>query len=966
MTFQDAGPSGIPGTAITKPSLNGQENRSTLYYMDGFINTDLRGPIYGVLPIIDLVDQFKVQSHNDKVDYGGVTGGVVNVASKSGTNQYHGDAWEFLRNDVFDARNSFTEPTSPAAYRQNEFGATLGGPILKNKLFFYGGYEGWRYRKPSQSFQYVPTAAELNGDFSASKINQNIFNPFSAHMDAQGRLVRDPFAGNMIPSNMISTPMQTLFQTYVQRPNFTPTATNSNNYLENFSTLDNANNWQVRGDYTIGNNDTAFFRWSQMRIHHLEAVPGANELRPSDYVANNMGGGWNHIFSPTLVLDVRAGGLSKPVTFNQAAANAGISPLTQAGFNGLNTWGGMFVDLASPWLTSDLGNRGDSIRDNPDWSINANLNWIKGNHNIQAGFQYIYVARDQINTFQQFVFSNQQTADTLNQGTTGASLASALLGLPTTFTGQLPAYGEVHFAAPAWALYVQDQWKVRPKLTLNYGIRLDALLHIHNIDTNRLSNALDIPNGKWIIGGTSLPPACNQSNQNPCLPGDGLSSVPYSDHIVSAGQQYFMPQSIYDNWGPRIGAAYQLTSNTVLRGGYGLYWDALPARSQYSQNDIEGASWPWTTGFSGSANAVGQPVQLITDLVGNFPNPVPAASPWATVSGSTYVDSPNLKDGYSQQWNFGVEHQFSNNWMVSASYVGSKNGRLAYTGYANAAPTPSPNGTPASTIDALRAMPFMPAIAHYTESIGSSHYNAFHAKVEKRFSNGFQTLLSYTWSRSIDNTSGYFGVEDGSGQRGVQNFFDPSSNQAASGFDIPQYLTWFTVYQLPAGPGKRWFTSGPASYALGGWRLSSIFSIRSGQPFNLGVNGDVANIGGTGPALSSYARPNVIGDPVPSNQTAGMWYNPAAFVAPAGTFGNFGRNYLRSSSVWDADVSLIKDTPLGDWEGKSVEFRFETFNLFNHVNLGVPGTTIGQSSAGQITSQVVAPRQLQLALKFIF
>jgi len=963
VTFQDAGPSGIPNTAITKPSLHGQQNRSTLYFMDGFINTDLRGPIYGILPIIDLIEEFKIQSHNDKAENGGVTGGVVNVVSKSGTNDFHGTAWEFLRNDFLDARNSFTDAKAPAPFRQNEFGAAFGGPIFKNKTFFYGGYEGWRYRKPGQSLNLVPTAEELNGDFSRSKINQNIFNPFSTTRNASGNYVRDPFTDNRIPASLISPTMQGFLQTYLQAPNFAGDP--FYNYIDNFSTRDDSNNWQVKIDHQLRDADSIFFRWSQMRVSHVDAAPGVKATRPSDYTGDNLGGGWIHVFRPNLILDVRAGGLSKPFVFNQARALDGIEPMKKLGISDADHWGGMFVNLAAPWSTTDIGNRGDSKRRNPDWSATGNLNWIKGNHNLRTGYQYIRVARDQINLFQQFVFTNQQTANPLAQGNTGASLASALVGLPSTYTGQLPDYGQVHFGLATWSAYVQDEWKVRPRLTINYGLRLDALTQPKNIDTDRLSNAIDIANQKWIIGATAMPPVCGSTPQNPCLPA-ALSNIASGDRIVLAGQKHFMPKAVYDNWGPRVGLAYQLDSKTVLRAGYGLYWDALPARSQYTQNDIEAASWPWTVGFSGSANAIGASPQLLTQIEGSFPTPVPAATPWATISNSSWADDPNYKDGYSQQWNFELQRQMTPNWMLSAAYVGSKNGRLAYTGYANGAPQASPNGTSNAVIDSLRPMPFMPAIVHYTRSIGSGNYNSLQMRAQRRFANGVQTLVSYTWSKSIDNSSGYFGVEDGAGQRGVQNFFDPDSNRSVSGYDIPHFLSWFTLYELPMGKGKRWVASGPAVWVLGGWRLNSILSVRSGQAFTPAVNGDTANIGGTGPQLSNYARPNLVGNPIPAQQTANLWFNPAAFAIPAGSFGSAGRNILRASGVWNVDFSVIKKTPLGKWEGKDVEIRLEAFNLFNHVNLGVPGTTVGQSNFGRVTSQVIAPRQLQLALKFNF
>jgi len=407
-----------------------------------------------------------------------------------------------------------------------------------------------------------------------------------------------------------------------------------------------------------------------------------------------------------------------------------------------------------------------------------------------------------------------------------------------------------------------------------------------------------------------------------------------------------MPRPVYDNIGPRVGAAWQVNGNTVLRTGYGLFWDALPARSQYTQNDIESASWPWTTAFSGTANVLGQPLQSMSALVGGFPTPIAAASPWSAPGGN--AEDPNYKDGYSNQWNVELQRELGAKMMVSVAYVGSRNGRLAYTGKANAAPTPSPNGTPQSVIDSKRAVPFMIANINYAESIGTSRYNALQTKFERRLSNGLQTLVSYTWSKSIDNTSGYFGVEDGAGSRSsVQNFFDPASNEGPSGFDIPHFFSWYTVWDLPIGTGKGWLNRGPAAWILGNWSLNSIVQARSGQPFNVGVNGDVANIGGTGPAIN-YARPNLVGNPIPANQTPTMWFDPAAFAIPSGAFGNFPRNGLRSAAVRNVDLSLFKNVPVS--RNRVLQLRLEAFNVFNIQNLGVPsGTTFGVAGAGLVT-----------------
>jgi hypothetical protein len=972
--FQDAGITGIPNTAFFKVSLHGQQNRSVLYYMDGIINTDFRGSIYGVLPIIDTVSEFKVESHDAKTESGGAVGGVVDLVTKSGTNSFHGAAWEFLRNNAFDARNPFTGP--PASYHQNEFGTAGGGPIVKNKTFFYVGYEGWRYNKPTLSLALVPTAAELNGDFSKSFYTNTIYNPYST--TCTGTVcTRQPFQGNQITQSLISLPMQAYLKSYLQAPN--TTAFVGQNYIETRPQIDSSSSWQIRLDHRFSDRQNAFARLSQMWVHDLAPVTGTIEETPSDYHAFNFGGGWNYVFRPNLIADIRGGAVLKPYVFNQASSSTGFAPATSAGFKNVEQYGGMVVNMATPYFTSDIGQRGNSDRGNPGVNWDASIIWIKGRHNIKAGMQFIYVNRLQNNLFQQYTFADSQTSN-IGAAKTGNSLASALLGLPNGYTGQLPQYAQVYFRYNVWAGYIQDEWKLRPNLTVTAGIRYDYLGKIVPLNA-RLSNSLDLFGQKWLIGASSVG-ACATPFADPCIPG-GLSSVPFSDHIVLTGEKSAGPPAIGDNVAPRVGLAWQFMKDTVLRAGYGLFFDTVSARSQYAQNTVEGPTWPWTTGIgTQSANIqVGgiwpgtptNPLTSITNLEGSFPNPVVAASPW-TSAGGGFTNDPGYQNPRSQQWNVEIQRQFGKTMMFSAAYVGSHNSRLDYTGKANAASAASPQGTPIATITALQKIPFMVSNWSYSQSIGWSNYNALETRFQKRFTAGLTTLVSYTWSKSLDSSSGYFNVENGDGGGSVvQNYYTPHLNYGLSGYNIPQLLVWSTVYELPFGRGKQWLRSGPLSYIAGNWQTDFVFLARSGKPYNLVVNGDVANITGNGSTLSGYARPNIVGNPnspctingatVPTG-TEACFFNPTAFAPPSFSFGNSGRDILRDEPFYNMDFSLIKNIPLG--EARALQLRFEGFNVFNFQILGTPGTTIGLATAGVVSSITSTPRQLQMAAKFTF
>jgi hypothetical protein len=422
--------------------------------------------------------------------------------------------------------------------------------------------------------------------------------------------------------------------------------------------------------------------------------------------------------------------------------------------------------------------------------------------------------------------------------------------------------------------------------------------------------------------------------------------------------------------------------NTVLRAGYGLYYDTISARSQYLQNTVEGPAWPWTTGI-GTQNAnqavngvqpgaAGNPLQLITNIEGSFPNPFVAPTPWSSAGGG-YVNDPNFRNARSQQWNVAVQHQLSSGTMVEAAFVGSHTARLDYTGWANAARQASPNGTASSVVDSLRLMPFAAANWHYSQSIGRANYEGLEVKFQKRWTNGLQTLVSYTWSKTLDTSSGWFAAENGSGGGSVvQNYFTPNLNYGPSAYNIPQLLVWSLVYDLPFGRGKQHLSHGPASWVLGNWQADYGFFVRSGQPFNLNTNGDVANI--SGGLVTGYSRPNLVGDPnsactingvtVPAG-TYKCFYNPAAFASPVGAFGTLGKDILHGEHFVNLDFSLVKNIPIR--ESKAIQIRFEGFNVLNFQVMANPaGTTIGNANAGQVTGIASTPRQLQFGAKILF
>jgi hypothetical protein len=978
----DGGMTGIPGSGLFKPSLHGQQNRSSEFYLDGIINTDFRISNYGALPIIDTVEEFKVQSHNEKTEYGGVLGGVVNLVSKSGTNEFHGSAWEFVRNNAFDARNPFTDLAgAPPPYRQNEFGAAVQGPIFRNKTFFSAGWESWRYTKPSSSLQLVPTSAELAGDFSHSSYPNPIYDPTST-VCTGSTCTRTPFPGNVISSGLMASPaskaMAAFLKGYLQQPNLTGDP--AHNYIENRPQTDRMDGYTVKIDHNLRDQDRMFGRLTQQWVSDTQWQNGTVSSNHNTYRTTNFGGGWDHIFSPTLILDVRAGAMLKPFVFNQADAPNGSQPAAAAGFRNVDQYDGLFVVLGGPYIGSNIGNRGLSYRGNPVANTDASITWIRGNHSIKAGFQYLYQNRLQNNLFQQFNFNDNLTSSDMKGGKTGNSLASALLGIPYQYTGELPQYAEIFFRVTVWSGYLQDEWRVKPNLTVNWGLRYDYIPKIAPLN-NRLSNAVDLFHQKYLLGASSIP-NCGTPFQDPCIPG-GLSAISHSDAFVLTGEASAGPAAIADNFGPRVGVAWGFARNTVLRGGYGLLYDTISARSQYTQNTLEGASWPWTTGIgTRTANdlsgniypgAAGNPLSYITDIEGSFPDPSVPSDAWGSLSGR-YLNDPNFKNARSHQWNVDVERQIGNSMMLSAAYVGSHNSRLDYTGYANAAAQSSAKSVAPTTVDTYRAIPWATANLRYSQSIGWSNYNALEFKLQKRFAQGLSTLLAYTWSRSLDTSSGWFAAENGSGGGSVvQNYFAPNSNYGPSGYDIPQLLVWSTSYQVPFGHGRRFLSHGLAANLLGGWDTNFVFMARSGQPYTIVATGDIANISGSKGSTGNYGRPDLTGDPqaacTVSGQTwaAGTYkcqFNPAAFSIPSGAYGGLGKMTFHNENFYNLDFSVNKNFSLG--EKRSLQLRFEAFNILNFQILGTPNTTLGQSNTGQVSGVNSTPRQLQIAAKIAF
>lgn len=934
---------------VSFPSINGQENRSNLFLMDGVFNMQTSFSGYAVEPIIDAIQEFQVQSHNDQSQFGGVLGGIINVVTKSGTSHYHGDAWDFLRNDALDAKNPLLGTKTPL--KQNVYGVTIGGPVIvpfyngRKHLFFFGAYEGTDSHSAAEGLYDVPTAAELNGDFSA--VPEQIYNPFSTQPDPAhpGQYLRTPFHNNQIPTSLFDPHMVAFAKLLFPAP-VSPEVEGFNGVDTTPSVL-NQNNYSLRLDDHINDSNLLWGRFSQLHLADTASGGIAGQLSTSDNDAQNWAVNYVHTFGSAATLQLQAGHswqfLGQLTNYNKFSS----SVLNATGYNngfGCNFLGPLPCQLPgvniSGYLSSG-GGYGESTGGDI-YQYSAYFSKLLGNHLLQAGTDLASSSFQTLNALSSISYSAFNTSNLESTAKTGDALASFLLGVPSS-TNRRDLYKRF---GGSWidSFYVQDQWKVSPKLTVNLGLREDLLLQPESETTptgSQDTGAYDFSNGTYLItkSASKLAP-CSQLGKAPCLPGSG--SLPA--HVVVASSNRLLANQ-FNNIQPRIGLAYSVTPKTVLHASYGRVYDTWSGMIQSAQN--MGGLWPSVSIASGNNlnNPIPLPTQTAENPLGNQINPIPAATPFQTVA---FFVSPHIKDPESDQWMAGVQRQLGNNNVITINYVGSRSTRLFCCGYYNTALTPGP-GNPQS-----RALyPYIVA-THYQQSVESSNYNALQAQVQHRFSNGVAYTLNYTWSKTID-----VACDDYISTCFSRDPYHPNLDRSVAGFDLPQIFTANALYELPFGTGRKFQTGNRFTDALiGGWQINGIVTLESGRPYIISYNGDVANTG------NIYQGAQLVGNPHIANPTVGEWFNTAAFAKPPQyTFGNVPRNFLRSQSYKDVDLSVFRNFTI---ERITTQFRVEAFNAFNQVVYGVPNGTVNSTTFGVIRSTASTQREVQLALKINF
>lgn len=939
------------------PSINGQLNRSNLYVVDGITDLETEFDTYSVAPILDTIQEFKIDSHNDQARFGGVLGGVINIVTKSGTNQFHGDGWEFLRNNAFDARNPFLPDVTP--FKQNQFGFTLGGPVVlphyngRDKTFFYVGYEGYRNHTANELLFRTATPADLSGDLS--DLGVPIYNPYSTVPDPNepGEFIRSVFPNNQIPSNMINPGMLAYAKATFPQP--VNTGIPGINAINTEPVTVREDDVDFRVDERLGQKDMGFFRWDQrwqptFSPQQLVNLQSTNDTKGLNWVASE-----THTFSPSAILQMEFGHTrlnAVPVTlFSPAPANLD----QESGFNSEFTPSVPSV-VSRPLIPSvsiagflSGGETGGQTEYTDVYEGRSDLTIVRGRHTLAVGADIAYNGYYNGGGGSTVSFAATQTNNPESPAGTGSAMASFLLGVPNS--GSFSNFFYRKHGQWEQGYYVQDQWKATNNLTVNMGLRYDLTLQPYPgeySDGSIYDGDLDLANGTYILA--ALAPSCSVTKAPPCIPGSGLPA-----HVVVSPTAPRIQKNTYDNINPRLGLAYRLGARTALRAGFGLFTDNWTGINQNAGNYF--GDWPSLTNLAPSTN-------LNVPIPGSVTPTVPAQNPLGFGTGAEFLPpptpftqqewytDPNLKNPYSLEWNFGVEHQFGPSMILSANYVGSSTSRLSIAPYANTAVTPGP-GNPTLR----QPYPYIEP-TYYSQSIGRSNYNAFQFQLNKHFGRGLMYVVSYTYSKAEDlGCSGLYGVEGCA----MQNPYDLNADKSVSAFDLTHDLTASWVYQLPFGSGHK-LQSGKRGldYAIGGWQVNGIMTLTSGIPYNVMISSDIANTGN-----SDYERLNLIGNWHVPNITPAEGFNTSAFeVPPLYTYGNVGRNSLRTGGYSNFDLSLFRDFPIT--ESKQLQFRFEAFNAFNDPTWGTPVTDFNDTNFGRIFSTRSTSRQLQLALKFIF
>lgn len=905
------------GAGSYSPVINGQRSRFNNFLLDGAENNDPMFNSYAMNPSVDAIQEFSVQSRGGVSEQGRSMGSDVIVVTRSGTNVYHGNVWEFLRNAKLDARNFF-DPVRPN-FKQNQFGGTFGGPVRlphykgRDRTFFFGYYEGFRYVRSANNIGTVPTEAMRSGDFSDSRLPRLYdINTTRASASAPGGFARDLFPGNRIPQDRLNKNAQDLLQQVYPLPNL-PGVTR--NYVNTTGQKQQNDQASGRIDHQISVSNTLFGRisYNDGYIVSPGGIPAV-----SNTVTNTA---WNatvsdsHIFRPNLIGHFQLG-------FNRYTSNSSgnalpDSILRQTGWDKLYPSGPPDLLRLSLAVSDIVGAGGSFIPIGPHTSFQgiSDLTWIRGKHSFKLGFTVNHLDSFQASPQASIGFGRRPTSNLVDLSGTGYGVATFLLGLPTESrraagdTSAKLSHYEYHG-------FLQDEMRLNRRLTLTAGLRYSYVQAMK--EARNAYSGLDYLTGNYLL-----------AIKNP---------------VTGAGpnlrERWVDPD--WNNFAPRLGLAYLLNNKTTIRAGVGIYY-SFTDYPQYFGDPA--GNWPF--GFS---DTVGPLNDFFVDasLTNPFVGSPGAQIPLSPEGQGGYSINPRIRTPYATQWNLSVQRQLRWELVLDLSYTGSNAVKLLQSRTENQAiPGPGP-------VQPRRPNPKYTQLT-WDDNGPPSNYNGLSVKLQKRFSGGLSMLTSYTWSHNLD----IYSTERGGTSGGPQDPRNWRPDHATSTADVKNAFLFSGVYELPFGRGKRYLQNGPASYILGNWEWSSILGLYGGQPVAVVLGFDNASTG-----RAAAQRPNVVGNPILENPTRLRWFNTAAFARPDPLkFGNAGRNLFRGPGLKNFDMALMKNFPWG--EKKNLQFRTEFFNAFNLVNFGSPNGNFSSQDFGVILN-ARASRSIQFSLKLSF
>jgi len=936
-------PGGTRGDALqqagTLINVLGQRSGHNLYLLDGVTVTDEDYNNMVAAPSVDAIQEISVQKTSYAPEFGGKSGAVVNVVSKSGSNQFHGSLLEFVRHDVFDAKNFFDSHSAPIPpFHQNQFGGAGGGPVVKNRTFFFISYEGQRVRKSLTQTFSVPTEAMRSGNFSGLPA---IYDPLSVAAGGQ----RQPFPNNLIPALSLD-PVATALLAQIPLPNLPGIG---QNLLASDTQSIDTNQYSARIDHRFTDKDNTFLRASIFDAREFDPF-GSGVLQESllpgfgrDLSTHSINGAaqWTHAFNANLLNETRFGFLT--VAGGQQSPNAGNTFAGLTGIQGVTTnpadmgypqvsFGGQFTTMGDPALFT--------FRDNRDFEFYDNVTYHKGTHTLKFGGYFMHYDLQTVNPNGArgvFTFTPHWTSSAVGLAD-GNAFADFLLGDPTMATGSVSNAAGLGRAAmdgnTNWGhFYAQDNWQIATNLKVDLGLRYEYNQNMTDSE-NRIA-AIDnlAPGGRFVIASDSsgsISPLA--STLLPLIPIPAVTSA-------AAGWNNSLLTTRPFRLAPRAGIAWNLPrAKTVIRSSFGIY----PNQAAYSIITNLAQNLPFFVTKTVNSNS--------TELTPAFDteNALTAGS-LGTVGGNDV--NHDFKIEYNEVWNLTVERELTPNTFLSAAYVGSRTVHADSSTVLNV-PLPGPG--------AIAARRPIPQLSQFNTIRwdGWASYNALTLNLRRRFAKGLTFDANWTWSHSIDDAS-----DPGTTLNETnlpQNVYDMAAEKASSSFDHRQRAVVSFVYQIPLLEVRgRPRVNRLLHAALGQWQAGGNFTAQAGAPFTVNISSDQANIG-SGPAQ----RPNVSGDPNDGPKSPNEWFNTSVFSLPAlYAFGNAPRNAVIGPGLSEFDLSLQKDVAI--WESLKLQFRGEAYNVFNHPNFNIPNRIAFTSNFGQISSAQDS-RQLQLAVKLIF